>query len=348
MGDSDLAGDVSLELAGERPTVVADLRSQRLDFDDLGVLVGAPPDTEPGETASATQRQAAAAAKARTFVLPDQPFGLPKLSAIDARIKLEAATVAAKILPLERMSLSLTLADGRITFEPLRFAVAEGELDAVIDLDSRENLLEGSVDLSLKRLNLDRLLSQLGIEVAGIELTEEGAGILDGRARLETRGRSMHELAAAADGELAFVMGGGRINALIIEAIGLDVGEALGIVLTEPDEGSATTVPVQCFIGRFDVQQGVVKNRGPGPRDQRQHDHRPRSGRPRRRDAGPRGARRRRRPGRDRARSPPCCRASSSPRAPRTRTPAACWTPGSRWPWRATATPAPASPRRCR
>ena len=52
VGDSDIQGDVSLELSGERPTVVADLKSKTLDLDDLGVLVGAPPGTGPGETAS--------------------------------------------------------------------------------------------------------------------------------------------------------------------------------------------------------------------------------------------------------------------------------------------------------
>ena len=58
VGDSDIQGDVSLELSGERPTVVADLKSKTLDLDDLGVLVGAPPGTGPGETASAEQRAA--------------------------------------------------------------------------------------------------------------------------------------------------------------------------------------------------------------------------------------------------------------------------------------------------
>ena len=52
VGDSDIQGDVSLELSAERPTVVADLKSKTLDLDDLGVLVGAPPGTGPGETAS--------------------------------------------------------------------------------------------------------------------------------------------------------------------------------------------------------------------------------------------------------------------------------------------------------
>ncbi len=52
-GDSDLAGTVQIDTAGQRPFLRADLRSQRLDFDDLAGFVGAPPRTGAGETANA-------------------------------------------------------------------------------------------------------------------------------------------------------------------------------------------------------------------------------------------------------------------------------------------------------
>ncbi len=259
VGDSDLEGDVSLELAGERPTVVADLKSKRLDVDDLGVLVGAPPDTQPGETASAAQRQEAAAAKARPRILPDKPFNLPDLRVVDARVKFEGETVQAKKLPLENLSLALTLEDGRLRIEPLRVHVADGEVEAVADLDSKQGELDGSLDLGLKRIKLDQLLARFDIKVADLKVEKEGAGTFQGRAKIETRGKSIHQLAAAADGELAFVMDGGEINALIIEAIGLDVGEALGLLLTKGNQTGATMVPMQCFIGRFDVQNGLMK-----------------------------------------------------------------------------------------
>ena len=49
VGDSDIQGDVSLELSAERPTVLADLRSKTLDLDDLGVLVGRRPAPDPAK-----------------------------------------------------------------------------------------------------------------------------------------------------------------------------------------------------------------------------------------------------------------------------------------------------------
>ena len=45
VGDSDLAGDVEIDVAGERPRLTANLLSKRLDFDDLAGFIGAPPTT---------------------------------------------------------------------------------------------------------------------------------------------------------------------------------------------------------------------------------------------------------------------------------------------------------------
>jgi uncharacterized protein involved in outer membrane biogenesis len=70
----------------------------------------------------------------------------------------------------------------------------------------------------------------------------------------------LHELAANADGEVVVIMDGGQINALIIEAMGLDVGEILGLLMTEPKKGASTTVPIQCFVGRFGVHRGVMES----------------------------------------------------------------------------------------
>ena len=40
VGDSDLSGTLSVETQGERPKLTADLRSRRLDFDDLTTIFG--------------------------------------------------------------------------------------------------------------------------------------------------------------------------------------------------------------------------------------------------------------------------------------------------------------------
>jgi AsmA family protein len=259
VGDSDLAGDVSLELSGDRPTVVADLRSKRLDFDDLGVLLGAPADTSAGETASSEQRQRAAEAKAEERVLPAKEFDIPELRKIDARVKFAGESIRAAKLPLEHMTVDLTLDHGKMRFQPLRFALADGEVEALMTLAGR-SLLDGDFDLTLRHINLDQLLSRFNIKIADSTM-KKGAGILGGRAKLKARGRSVAELAASADGELAVIMDGGQINALIIEGLGLDLGEVLAVLLADENEKRQVMVPVDCFVGQFAVNNGVMNTR---------------------------------------------------------------------------------------
>src|SRR5205085_6356120 len=45
VGDSDLAGALTYAKGGQRPMLKANLRSNLLDFDDLGPLIGSPPKT---------------------------------------------------------------------------------------------------------------------------------------------------------------------------------------------------------------------------------------------------------------------------------------------------------------
>ncbi len=262
VGDSDIQGDVSLELSAERPTVLADLRSKTLDLDDLGVLVGAPPGTGPGETASPEQEQKAAQeAAAKAPILPDKQFDVPELRAFDARISFKGETVQAMKLPLEHMEAKVTLKDGHLKIDPARLDVAGGNLETRVGLNSRSGVLEGDVDLALRKIRLNKLLAAFKVDVGAIEMEKEGVGTFGGEAKLTIKGNSIHDMAAAADGDIAVIMGGGQINSLIIEALGLDLGEVLAVLAAGDEEKEKGMVPVQCLVSRFDVRDGVMSTK---------------------------------------------------------------------------------------
>jgi uncharacterized protein involved in outer membrane biogenesis len=259
IGDSDIAGDATLDLGAERPTLIAQLRSRKLDFDDLGPLVGAEPSSGPDETASERQERTAAIEGADRWLLPDDPIELAELRSMDARVTFTGEQVVAPNLPLERVAIDLTLEDGRLTLQPLEFVMADGELSAEIVLDARTKPLDSSFDVTVRNLKLNQFLSQFEVDIAQLEVEREGRGTLHGRARLESRGNTIHEMAAAADGQVTLLMDGGRVNALVLEAAGLDVGEVLALLI-----GGGPTpnmVPIECFIANFNVEQGVKRLR---------------------------------------------------------------------------------------
>ena len=96
VGDSDMAGDASVDTGRARPYLRADLRSKRLDFDDLAGFVGGTP--QAGRRRDQQRRTAQARPRARrpsARVLPDTPYELDKLRAMDADVRLRAQRINA-------------------------------------------------------------------------------------------------------------------------------------------------------------------------------------------------------------------------------------------------------------
>src|SRR5690606_30702891 len=84
VGDSDLAGNAAFTTGAERPLLAAELHSKRLDFDDLAGMIGGAPQTGAGETSNPELAAKAAEMKVRTRLLPNTPYRLDKLRAMDA------------------------------------------------------------------------------------------------------------------------------------------------------------------------------------------------------------------------------------------------------------------------
>ena len=71
VGDSDVQGNAqSTGPAASDRCFKANVKSKLLDLDDLGPVIGAPPETGPGETASAAQQRKAAEQASTSQVLP--------------------------------------------------------------------------------------------------------------------------------------------------------------------------------------------------------------------------------------------------------------------------------------
>ena len=249
VGDSDLSGDATIATGGVRTKLTADLVSKRLDFDDLGGFVGAPPQTSRGETASAEQRQEAAELRASPRVLPDDEFKLDKLRNMDADVKLQAQRVIAPKLPVEAMTAHLFVDDAVLRLDPLNFKVAGGEINSHIRLDARKDTIASSAKIQARGLNLPKLFP-------GVEITEDSAGRVGGSLDLSGKGNSVARMLATSNGDVELMMGTGKISNLLMEYAGLDIAESLKFLLTKDK-----TIPIRCAFGDFKVANGVMETR---------------------------------------------------------------------------------------
>lgn len=250
VGDSDLSGDASIDIGGERPKLTAELVSKRLDFDDLAGLVGAPPSAKEGETAAPEQKREAAEVAAKPTVLPDRPFELEKLRIMDADVMFAAETINAPKLPLEAMKAHLSLEDGVLNIKPLNFRAAGGSIDSRITLDARETSIETTLVAELRGLELPKLMP-------GVEITKKGAGKISGVAAIQAQGNSIAYMAGSANGDIGLIMGSGHISNLLVELAGLDIAESLKFLINKDRE-----IPLRCAYADFKVTDGQMDTRG--------------------------------------------------------------------------------------
>ncbi|WP_249357709.1 AsmA family protein [Caulobacter sp. 3R27C2-B] len=248
VGDSDIGGDLFVLTGRERPYLEARLRSRRLDFDDLGSLLGAAPATGRGETASSGQKIEAARRDVTQRLLPDATLQVERVRAMDAKVSYRADAVNAPNLPLRKVSLDMTLEAGVLTLDPLAFTFSRGDLRGKVRLDARPNTPRTDIDV---RLTNGRLEDFIPIQSGGKPAIE---GPVMARAKLTGLGNSVHRAASTADGVVTVVAPKGEIRQAFAELLGVNASKGLILLLS----GSDKQTPVRCAVADFSVKNGVM------------------------------------------------------------------------------------------
>jgi uncharacterized protein involved in outer membrane biogenesis len=246
VGQSDLAGDFTVDLSQKRPRTVADLTSRKFDYKDLGGFVGLPPG-EPGHKATSPAQRNEAAKRAKSDrALPDKSFGLAKLREHDVDVKFRGNSFTWGRFPLDNLVTHMVLKDGIMRFEPLDFGVADGHVVSKITFDASAKRPKADGDIDIRRVELKRLFPQLASP-------NGSAGRFGGRARFRTEGDSIADMLAAVDGEGAIAMRGGEASTLQVVLTNLDLARAVPLLL-HGDEKSA----IRCAIAAVHAKRGVV------------------------------------------------------------------------------------------
>lgn len=231
LGQSDVAGDVTVD-RGRRPQkLTASLVSRTLVLQDLAGFIGAKVDP---------QRKAVA----RTRFLADEPFQAGKLMAADVDLYFRGDKVETAGLPIEGMKAHLVISGGRVRLAPLDFGFAGGSLASVIDIDGRQPRMLARAQVTAKALRLDKMFP-------GSKLAAGDKGTMGGRAALSGSGDSVAGMLATADGDAALIMEGGSVGELALRMANLDIANSLLLML-----GGDKQVEVRCMVGLFEATAG--------------------------------------------------------------------------------------------
>jgi uncharacterized protein involved in outer membrane biogenesis len=243
VGDSDVAGNITITTGGARPKLSGNLRATLLQFSDLAPLIGADSNAQKHQRGDGTPQPADKA-------LPVEPFRTDRWRAMDADVQFDAARIAhGEALPIDSLATHLRMDDGRLTLDPLRFGVAGGEVRSALALDGRRTPMQGHVALAAQHLKLKALFPTF-------DTMRTSLGEINGRADLDARGNSVAALLGSADGEIKLLMNDGAISRNLLETAGLNVGNIiLGKLFGD------RTVQINCAATDLAATDGLFRTR---------------------------------------------------------------------------------------
>ncbi|MDQ2962030.1 MAG: AsmA family protein, partial [Pseudomonadota bacterium] len=249
IGDSDMAGNFAVDRSKPKPRVDADIVSARLDYRDLGGLVGLPPANEPPSARTAVQNKEAAKRELSGRTLPTRPYDLERFRVVDAKVRFKAKRFMATALPLDNLAATLDLQDGILKLQPLDFGMAGGHLVSTLVLDARESIIKTTGDVTARNVELKQILP-------AVRPPKGSAGKVGGRARFAATGNSIADMLASSNGEVALISHGGEASELAIVLTNLDLARAAQLLL-KGDENS----PIRCVVADFVAENGNMTAR---------------------------------------------------------------------------------------
>lgn len=239
IGDSRLRGRFTHDQGQSPPVLSGVLQGSRLALADLGPAIGVPA----SEGAVNTPER----------VLPDRPFNLPSLRAMNADVRVdirEFVTGQAALQSMRDLKGRIRLDDGVLRLNDVSTRLAQGSLSGRLALDARQpGQATLKADLSMDDVQLAQWVQ--AVQRAGRE--PYVAGRLSAQLKAEGRGRSTAEMLGSLRGDAHLTLAQGQVSQLAVELAGLDVMEG-AFELLKGD----SILPVSCAQVHLQARDGVL------------------------------------------------------------------------------------------
>ena len=271
IGSSRLKGDLQYQQLTQPPRLTGTLTGPKLALADLGPAIGgdrradpATPDGKPGNRA-----------------LPQRRFDLPSLKAMDADVQVAIQELdfgTQTMAPLRQLKTRVLLDEGVLRLESLQAVVSGGQVKGMTSLDSNARSAKWEARLAFEGIDMAGWIRGLrpdsaegkappATATAALQRERKEArqggeqsvqayltGVLSGNLHLRGAGQSTAEILGSADGPLHLTLREGTLSHLITEALGLDLAQALEVVIT-----GDRPLPLRC--ARFDLvaRNGLIQ-----------------------------------------------------------------------------------------
>lgn len=237
IGHSDLQGTVLVNPKLEPLYFNMDLFAKTLDLADLSGFIGGEPN-HPDQ--SVTEDES---------LIPDRHFDLKQIRAANGKARLRATNIINKEVPITNFDGQLSLNNGVLKFEPAMFGIDEGRVNLWMTAYGSRNLADVDIQINVIDLSLSKLIRK----VNDIQKT---LGKINGKLKLKGTGNTLKDILSSSNGEAYLVQFDGKISALIIELIGLDIVHALGYYIL-----GDTQIPILCAVVDVNIKDGIAQSK---------------------------------------------------------------------------------------
>ncbi|MDP2179184.1 AsmA family protein [Methylicorpusculum sp.] len=237
IGQTDLQGTVLVNPTLEPLYFNMDLFAKTLDLADLSGFIGGEPNPQ---DQSVTQNDS---------LIADHHFDLKQLRAANGKARLRATNIINKEVPITNFDGQLSLNNGVLKFEPVSFGIDEGRVNLWMSAYGSIDPAEVDIQIHVIDLSLSRIIKK-------VDDIQKTLGKINGKLKLKGSGNSLKDILSSSNGEAYLVQVDGKISALIVDLIGLDIFHALGYFIV-----GDTQIPILCAVVDADIKDGIARSK---------------------------------------------------------------------------------------
>jgi len=169
--------------------------------------------------------------------------------------------------PISPLKADLILASGKLSLKKIDARTADGSITGLLSIDTHAKETHSKAlaptwlaNLNWKNVDVEKWLKITNKPKPANQSSDDSnsappylAGTLNGKTNLTGTGNSTAQMLSSLNGDIAIYMEKGTISRLVIEALGLDIAQSLGILLTKDK-----AIPMQCAVVNLEAKNGIA------------------------------------------------------------------------------------------
>lgn len=231
-GDSQVWGDLSFDLSGERLYLAGDISSKWLDLTPWLALVPTPPSSR------------------QVRLINNDVLPFTALKGFDGELALNAETLLVPNLMFRDAAVSFELNNDQLYARAANARVDGRRISGDLTVDARAEPPAVSMELTAQDIDIGRLTTRL----FGQDLIH-GVGGMD--LLIAGRGRTLAEIVGTSVGHVRVLMDSGEVRT---GSLGLLVG-GVSEILPGLSSGDGEWTTINCVAGDFDLHDGIATSR---------------------------------------------------------------------------------------